>query len=87
MSIEELLEQLEVEKNILEKRYGEFYDRIVDLKKELRGYYTGMFSSPEDIPQELERELKYCEFEYTEAFVKYTDIRTTINIIKERVGS
>lgn len=86
MTIEELLEQLESEKNILEKRYGGFYDRLVEIRKEIKAYYTDMFLSPEHIPLELERELAYCDLEYTEAFVKCNDIRTAINIIKERVG-
>jgi hypothetical protein len=86
MTIEELLEQLEAEKSVFRNRYEEFYDRLVKIRREIRGYYECMFSTPEDIPRELEEELRYCEFEYLSAFVKYNDIRIAINIIKERAG-
>jgi hypothetical protein len=86
MTIEDLLNQLEYERKVLEERYSEYYMEAVKAKREIKEYYTDPFLRPDEIPQKSIDEHEYWCKKHAETVFQHNRILDAINIIKVRVG-
>lgn len=86
MTIEDLLKQLETEREELAIEYRNYYDKAVEAKKGIARIRGNPFASPDEIPFDLiENYSNYSDL-HTVTVHKHNRILDAINVIKERVG-
>lgn len=87
MTIEGLLCHSEAEKERLSVELQDYYEKVVEAKKEIKRFYEDPFVSPEEIPEDLIQNYADYEHYYSATYHTLNRIIDTISIIKERVGS
>lgn len=88
MSIEDLLKQLEAEREKLAIEYHNLYEKVAEANRAIKRFYEyeEPFLTPKEVPLELADDYRTYGELYAAAICEHNRILDVINVIKERVG-